>query len=163
MIENNFSGLVERTLTNTLHPYVFLSGKFAGLYESSPNHKYDEGDILILNGGLFMFGYGIRPIAKVNAYKLQKKYSGNQEGIYDISLATDADFIPIFNKHGQIVNNGWDERNAVPKGVERKLRETSIIKWNLEFQFEKVPEGMSFEDAVKLYGSKEEEYFFELR
>jgi len=133
-------------IVSAVVPGTFLLGtKLGEWYEKNPNHRFNEGDILILRGRN-AFGYGIRPVAVVNSYEVREDQFG-KAGKYHITMYRD----------GQGDFFQWMRQNEVPQGVERVVSEDEVhFKWNIENQFKKVPV-TSVDEALVFYASRKVE------
>ena len=134
-------------LVSALVPKTLLLGTRLGRwYEKNPFHRFNPGDILILQSRRIL-GYGMRPVAVVHGYTIAN-YGFGTEGRYAITM------------HSDIVNNDedyphWVDTNEVPRGIPREVREHKFhFKWNIENHFRKVV-ASTLDAAVELYGSIE--------
>ena len=133
-------------IVSALVPGHFLLGTRLGdWYEKNPYHRFNEGDILILKWGTGAAGYGNRPVAVVNGYKMVEDF-GRLVGRYDITMHRDK------GRHiwEDEVSEGFDAG-----GIERIVKHHAIhFKWNIENHFKRVAVD-SVDEALALYASRE--------
>lgn len=104
---------------------LLLGTRLGDWYEKNSYHKYEKGDILVLKDRC-IYGYGIRPVAVIDDYRMKKD---SQEGKYHLTMHADAD--------GDF--EAWMKGNEVPQGVKRETCTGEIhFKWNIENQFKKI-------------------------
>ncbi len=134
-------------IVSKLIPRDFLILSRLGVwYRANPYHKYNPGDILILNSRKW-FGYGIRPVAVVEDYETRESRSNKPygaEGMYIVAISTD-----VFSDF-----EIWNKENKIPKCVERATERMMIFKLNIEHSFKKV-KCKSIEEALQFYRSIE--------
>ena len=149
-----------------LNPGWWLLKGLPYLYDSltSKQHKYNAGDILILTSR-DQFGYGIRPVAVVTGYEINSEVVEGYKfgtGSYKITLIQD-----LLDTPEMLIANGshygidtcmnfrrWQEKNEVPKGIERIVDLTSYAKSCLEIDWKKL-NVKTVDDALKEYQTKE--------
>jgi len=146
--------VVKGLIVGTLVPRNLLLGsKLGAWYNRNPYHRFDEGDVLILRSRN-LFGYGIRPVAVVEDYKI-RDFGFGEEGKYSLTMYMDAEFVPEYSERGLVIDNRWWRHNEVIQCVERTVNEHELhFKWNIENQFKKV-QARTVDDALVLYASRE--------
>ncbi|MDP2925300.1 MAG: hypothetical protein Q8N99_02930 [Nanoarchaeota archaeon] len=114
-------------------------------YEANPHHKYNPGDILILNSRRRL-GHGIRSVAVVESYGMREAFWNpyGVAGMYTVTVSRD-----VFGD-----DNIWIRENKIPRGVERITERNLVFKCNIEHRFKKV-KCKNVEEALRLYKSIE--------
>jgi len=123
---------------------LILSG-LGKWYEANPYHKFNPGDILILNSRT-RFGHGIRPVAIVESYEMREaRWSPyGVAGMYVVTVSRD-----VFGDFSI-----WMKENKIPKCVERVTERNLVFKWNIEYRFRRA-RCKNVEEALRLYKSIE--------
>jgi hypothetical protein len=142
---NNFDleFAVGKAVSKIVPGNLLLLSKLGKWYEKNSYHKYESGDILILDSRN-IYGYGLRPVAVIDNYSIGDTTFG-KEGVYTLTMYRD-DAGNFFE---------WMGKNIIPFDVKRtESKDECHFKGNIENQFKKVKVS-SIEQALALYESKE--------
>lgn len=135
----------------SLIPSFMMSFELSRWYSKNPYHKFNKGDILILNDRRWITN-GIRPVAFVKGFSMEDR-GDYKEGFYHITLHRDSYGTKSDSVWYQDFRR-WMIRNEVSKGIERVVKEEEHFKGNLEREFKKVS-AKTVEEALLLYKTKE--------
>lgn len=107
--------------------------------------KYSPGDIVVLKREAL--GFGVRPVAEILEFKPgQDEYGGH----YEVHMEKDDRFFRGLTP--EAVEALWNNKPEwIPTNAERISKQETHFQWNMEYFFDRAPQGTLLSDAVELY------------